>query len=157
MKEIERKFLVDTSKWQRPSGGGLECRQGYIFVEDDRLLRVRLMGGKGFLTFKARNSGISKYEFEYEIAAEDATEMLEKFCKGSIIEKVRYKLEHAGMLWDVDEFKGDNEGLITAEIELEEVDQDFEMPGWVGKEVSSDKRYLNVSLSKQPYKDFEKE
>lgn len=154
MKEIERKFLVDQTKWQTPAEGGKYYKQGYLFCDPEKSVRVRLIGKAGYLTIKVKDTDISRYEYEYEIPAEQACEMLDNFCTDSMIEKVRYVLDFCGMFWEVDVFGGDNEGLIIAEVELESEDQEITLPGWVDAEVTGDPKYLNVNLAKLPYKDF---
>ena len=148
-KEIERRFLVDKQLWSPHAKGGLVCRQGYILSDGDKLLRVRIIGGKAYLTFKAKGQGIARVEYEYPIPVEDAAVMLDKFCDGALVEKVRYEFEIAGMKWCVDVFAGANEGLILAEIELDDENQQFEKPIWITEEVTADPRYLNVNLAKK--------
>lgn len=147
--EIERKFLVDKHQWSPPAKGGLACRQGYIFSDGDKLVRVRIIGDKAYLTIKAKGLGISRIEYEYPIPVEDAAVMLDKFCDGAIVEKVRYEFDFAGVNWCVDVFVGNNEGLILAEVELDDEDQQFEKPIWIAEEVTADQRYLNVNLAKK--------
>jgi adenylate cyclase len=148
--EIERKFLV-TSTAFLVGLEGTRCRQGYIATRDTTAVRVRLMGQRAFLTLKGNITGISRAEYEYPIPVEDADQMLDSLCDPPLINKTRYRLEHQGMVWEVDVFAGDNIGLVVAEIELEHEDQAFEKPPWLGQEVSHDKRYLNFNLSRTPY------
>ena len=157
--EIERKFLVTGDDWRKTAGTGLSCRQGYITTgSTDATIRVRLLNGRGFLTIKGPTKGISRAEMEYEISAEDARYMLANFCGGGIIvSKVRYILIHDGSRWEVDEFDGDNKGLVVAEIELEREDQSFDKPDWLGEEVSFDRRYTNAALSREPFKNWKAE
>lgn len=152
--EIERKFLVDHKKWgevAKPTG--TYYRQGYVMNEPDRILRVRVAGAKAFITIKGGNSGISRKEFEYEIPVTDGIELLDNFAI-SEVEKTRYCLHFAGKLWEIDEFHGDNSGLITAEIELQQEDETFELPAWIAAEVSTDARYYNSNLSVKPFKNW---
>ncbi len=150
--EIERKFLVDHDKWhQFNKPEGTHYRQGYMLDEVKRTVRIRVAGNQGFITIKGSTSGITRKEFEYEIPVADAIELLDGFT-ASDIEKVRYKIHFEGKLWEVDEFHGDNEGLIVTEIELQHEDEQFHKPDWVMVEVSDDKRYFNSNLSKSPYK-----
>jgi len=150
--EIERKFLVDHEKWQQlKKPEGTQYRQGYMLDEVKRTVRIRVAGKQGFITIKGSTLGITRKEFEYEIPVTDAIELLDGFTAGGI-EKVRYKIHFEGKLWEVDEFHGDNKGLIVAEIELQHEDEQFTKPDWVTVEVSDDKRYFNSNLSKQPYK-----
>jgi adenylate cyclase len=154
--EIERKFLVDHEKWKKlKKKAGTHYYQGYLVDEINCTIRVRLAGNKGFVTIKGANSGISRKEFEYNIPASDAFELIKSFAKSSV-EKVRYKIKFAGKLWEVDEFLGDNEGLIMAEIELKDEKEEFEKPGWLADEVSYDDRYYNSNLSKHPFKNWGK-
>ena len=146
--EIERKFLVNKQLWSQPAKGGLVCRQGYIFSDGDKLARVRIIGDKAYLTIKAKGQGITRMEYEYPIPVEDAAVMLDKFCGGALIEKIRYEFDFAGMNWCVDVFAGANEGLILAEVELDDENQQFEKPIWTAEEVTADQRYLNVNLAK---------
>lgn len=151
-KEIERKFLVDKQKWaQFSKPEGRHYRQAYLINEIEKTVRVRLTPDSAFLTIKSATDYISRTEFEYEIPVSDAKEILSRFCKNEI-SKNRYKPVIGGKSWDVDEFLGDNEGLIVAEIELEFESQEFEIPDWIGEEVSGDKRYYNAYLINHPYK-----
>jgi len=151
-KEIERKFLVTGDGW-RTDAVGLTCLQGYV-PSSTCTVRARIMGDKGYLTIKARDKGVTRTEFEYEIPLSDATELLTRFCEGTLIEKVRYRVEYAGLVWEIDEFTGANAGLIVAEVELEHEGQAFEKPEWIGAEVTHDRRYLNSSLARQPYRQW---
>jgi len=150
--EIERKFLVKSEAW-REGPPGVEMRQGYLARNEERSVRVRVAGDKAFITVKGRGRGISRAEFEYPVPLEDAREML-GLCLPSLIEKTRYERQHAGHLWEVDEFQGDNAGLVVAEIELDAEDRDFEKPEWAGEEVSDDTRYLNACLAERPWRDW---
>ena len=152
--EIERKFLVNHDKWaatDKPAGQKLQ--QGYIVDDESRTLRLRIAGNAAYLTFKSGTAGISRHEYEYSIPVTDAAELFKQFVKTGL-EKTRYCLNHAGKLWEVDVFAGENEGLIIAEIELDSEDEKFELPQWVGLEVSHDARYYNSSLSAKPYKSW---
>jgi adenylate cyclase len=148
--EIERKFLLTGDAW-RGMAVGIEYRQGYLGLDKERTVRVRIAGDQAFLTIKGKTNGISRMEYEYPIPVEDASILLAELCEQPIIEKKRYKISYQGFVWEVDEFFGENEGLFVAEIELEEEGQEFEKPPWVGTEVSSDRRYCNASLIKKPY------
>ena len=152
--EIERKFLVSGDSW-RKSAVGIDFRQGYLPTRDSCAVRVRTMGPDSVLTIKGRTSGISRQEFEYGIPREDADQLLDSFCELPLIEKTRYQVQHEGFCWEVDVFKGENQGLIIAEIELENENQKFLLPEWVGNEVSDDPRFFNVNLVKNPYKNWE--
>jgi CYTH domain-containing protein len=148
--EIERKFLVIGIAYKDGSSG-IFHRQGYLSTAKDRTVRVRTAAGKGFITIKGKMLGVSRPEYEYEIPLRDAEEMLVTLCEGSIIEKMRYRIAYSGSIWEVDEFLGDNAGLVVAEVELEEENQLIKFPSWVGKEVSHDVRYLNSNLTRNPY------
>ena len=153
--EIERKFLLTGDDW-RKLAGGTYYRQGYLNSQKERTVRVRTIDDKGFLTIKGISVGATRMEFEYEIPVEDANVLLYKLCEEPIIEKNRYKIEFAGFIWEVDEFFGENDGLIVAEIELESEDQQFDKPEWIGEEVSGDPRYFNSNLIKHPYSSWDK-
>ncbi|MCR8557153.1 CYTH domain-containing protein [Mucilaginibacter sp. BJC16-A38] len=154
--EIERKFLVDHEKWSKaPKSAGTYFRQGYLLNEKNRTFRVRVADTRAFITIKGGTSGISRKEFEYEIPVADGIELLDNFAI-SQVEKTRYCIDFAGKLWEVDEFYGDNAGLITAEIELQHEDEAFELPEWVAVEVSMDARYYNSNLSVNPFNTWNK-
>ncbi|MDB9312585.1 CYTH domain-containing protein [Spirulina sp. CS-785/01] len=148
--EIERKFLVKGEEW-RNLGTGEVYRQGYFPTEEGCTIRVRVVGERGYLTIKGKTQGVSRTEFEYGIPVSDAEEMLEELCDRPLIEKIRYQIHQGDLLWEVDEFKGENEGLIVAEVELSSEDQDIFFPHWVGEDVSHDPRYYNINLMKFPY------
>jgi adenylate cyclase len=154
--EIERKFLVDAEHWrQLAKPEPTHLRQGYIVNEVDKTIRVRMAGEKAYLTIKGATTGISRSEYEYPLPVRDAIELLDSFAV-SWIEKKRYRINFAGHLWEVDEFLGDNLGLIVAEIELGHEAAEFELPGWISVEVSGDKRYYNSSLSIHPFKKWKR-
>lgn len=148
-KEIERKFLVREGSWR--SQKGTRYRQGYLNSVKERVVRVRTIGDKGYLTIKGLTVGASRLEFEYEIPRQDADQLL-NICEKPLIEKTRFKVVEAGFVWEIDEFFGKNHGLIVAEVELESEDQEFPRPPWVGEEVTGDPRYFNSNLIKKPYK-----
>ena len=148
--EIERKFLVIGDAW-RALAAGVTYRQGYLLAEKERTVRVRTMNNKGFLTIKGQSTGITRLEYEYEIPVTEADELLDRLCRKPLIEKKRYTIPFQGFLWEVDEFFGENNGLIVAEIELATEDQTFPKPDWVGREVSDDPRYFNARLSRHPF------
>ena len=148
-REIERKFLVIGESWKKP-GAGVLYRQGYLSTHKERVVRVRTMGDKAALTIKGVTVGASRLEFEYEITLDDAGQLLD-LCEKPLIEKTRYRIEHAGLVWEVDEFHGVNEGLVVAECELEAEDQEIEKPDWVGDEVTGDPRYYNANLVARPF------
>jgi CYTH domain-containing protein len=148
--EIERKFLITGEAW-RELAKGTAYRQGYLSTVKERTVRVRTIDDKGFLTIKGITVGATRAEYEYEIPAGDANEMLDDLCEQPIIEKKRYKVPLDGFIWEIDEFGGVNEGLIVAEIELESEDQEFNKPDWIGDEVSGDPRYFNSNLIANPF------
>jgi adenylate cyclase len=149
MVEIERKFLIKTELWQ-PSAKGVEIKQGYLSVDPERVVRVRVAGEKAFLTIKGKPEGIVRSEHEYEIPKNHADNLL-KMCLDFPVEKTRFKEKIGDMVWEIDVFKGENKGLIMAEIELEDENQNVDLPDWIGEEVSSDSRYYNAWLSRNPF------
>ena len=148
--EIERKFLLKSKDWRVP-GTGTPYRQGYLSTVPERTVRVRLIRDKGYLTIKGISVGATRAEYEYEIPAEEAGEMLDNLCERPLIEKTRYRVEYQGLTWEIDEFGGDNAGLIIAEVELDEEDQTVMLPDWVGQEVTGDRRYYNANLIADPF------
>jgi len=152
-KEIERKFLVK-DKSILTSLEGFLYKQGYLNTNPERTVRVRIIGTKGYITIKGINSGAVRTEYEYEIPYADADEMLNDLCKKPIITKLRYQLEFEGLIWEVDEFKGDNEGLVIAEVELPYESMRVNKPIWVGSEVTGDNKYYNSNLVSNPYKNW---
>lgn len=149
-KEIERKFLVKGEQWKE-GATGIVYRQGYLSSVKERVVRVRTIENKGFITIKGITKGVSRAEFEYEISVADANDMLDGICEKPIIEKKRYKIPYDGLIFEVDEFFGENAGLIVAEVELADEKQKVELPGWIGTEVSGDPRYFNSNLIAHPY------
>jgi adenylate cyclase len=150
--EIERKFLVKGS-FKEAAFDALRITQGYLSTVPGRSVRVRLKGDKGFLTIKgpSHDGGLSRFEWEKEIGADDARAFLE-LCEPGIIDKTRWLVKAGPHTFEVDEFHGDNEGLIMAEVELGAPDEAFEKPAWLGEEVTGDRRYYNSYLTKTPYK-----
>jgi len=146
--ETERKFLVAGTEWRQASPARIS--QGYLNRDKERTVRVRLAGDRAFLTIKGITKGASRAEFEYEIPVDDAEQLL-KLCEGPLIQKVRHVIEYKGLKWEIDEFMGDNAGLVIAEVELQSEDQAFERPRWLGKEVTGDARYFNANLAVCPY------
>lgn len=147
--EIERKFLPSNYDWKTLTVG-IEYRQGYLCSDQQRTVRVRIAGDKGLLTIKGRSRGFTRTEYEYPIPRKDAHHILETMC-GNLVEKKRYTISYKGFLWEVDEFSGLNQGLVVAEIELTSEDQVFEIPEWIGKEVTGELRYSNSQLAIRPY------
>lgn len=157
MIEIERKFLVKSSDFKEQAFAQNQIAQGYLSSLPERTVRVRIKGKKGFLTIKGigHHSGMSRFEWENEIPLDEAQELL-KLCEKGKIEKTRYEIKAGKHVFEVDEFYGENEGLIMAEIELESETESFEKPEWLGEEVTNDERYYNAYLSKNPFKTWEK-
>jgi len=152
--EIERKFLVVGDAWRQ--GEGVPYAQGYLNRAAERTVRVRIAGDHAFLTVKGVSKGATRAEFEYEIPRADAEQLLQ-LSDGPVIRKNRRIVEHRGSTWEVDEFFGENEGLVVAELELETEDQDFAKPEWLGREVTDDPRYYNSSLAGNPYRNWRDE
>jgi adenylate cyclase len=151
--EIERKFLVDTrGLGELPAGK--RYRQGYLPAAGNISVRARICDDAAWLTIKGETTGASRLEFEYPIPVTDASDILESLCQGSIIDKTRHLVEHAGHTWEIDVFAGDNAGLVIAEVELESEDEAVDLPGWVAGEVTQDPRYYNASLVTDPYCDW---
>ena len=149
-KEIERKFLVRDNTW-RGQDGGKRYRQGYLSTVKERTVRVRTTGDKGFITIKGESVCATRSEYEYEIPLVDANEMLDRLCERPLIEKTRYRVSHEGLVWEIDEFEGDNRGLTIAEVELKDETQSVTLPGWIGQEVTGDPRYFNANLVANPF------
>jgi len=149
--EIERKFLLSSAAWRAQVCERTLLRQGYLANTERASVRVRLAGDAGVLSVKTMTRSMSRAEYEADIPAQDAREMLERLCEGALIEKWRHIVQHAGDRWEIDEFLGDNAGLIIAELELDSEQQAFERPPWFGDEVTHDERYFNVRLSQQPF------
>lgn len=150
--EIERKFLVNQDQWhdiEKPVGEFY--RQGYLLTDPKKTIRVRQTSDKGFLTIKGISLGASRAEFEYEIPFEEAKELLDQFSV-SELSKIRYKILFEEKLWEVDEFLGENQGLIVAEIELESEEEKFALPYWIGKEVTGENQFYNSNLTLNPFK-----
>jgi len=148
--EIEKKFLLKGNKWRIPEKA-VHYRQGYLSRSRECIVRVRTIKDKGFLTIKGITIGATRAEYEYEIPKGECNAMLENLAEKPIIEKNRYTLDYKGFTWEIDEFLGENQGLVVAEIELDFEDQKFDTPEWVGKEVTGDPRYFNSNLICFPY------
>jgi adenylate cyclase len=155
--EIERKFLV-SDRSVVVGLAGTEMRQGYLSVDPERTLRVRIAGRRAFVTIKGApsDSGASRAEYEYEIPVGDAAEMLDRLALRPLVEKTRYRLPVGRLTWEIDVFEGDNEGLVVAEIELPTEAMGVVLPDWIGEEVTGDPRYYNASLVGHPYRDWDK-
>jgi adenylate cyclase len=152
MKEIERKFLLSGDDWMYSveSVSGISISQGYLNKDKNRTVRIRTYDNDGFLTVKGLTTGCTRPEYEYRIPLKDALELL-SICDGSIISKTRYHVIYHEFTWEIDVFHGDNFGLVVAEIELKSEDEEFDIPHWVGVEVSTDPKYFNSNLSITPY------
>ena len=146
--EIERKFLVVGDDWRAASA--VPCVQGYLNRDKARTVRVRIVQEQAWLTIKGTSAGATRAEFEYPIPLADARQLL-ALCDGPLVRKTRRVVEHAGSTWEIDEFQGDNAGLVVAEIELASEDAPFVAPPWLGAEVTHDPRYFNSSLAAAPY------
>lgn len=152
--EIERKFLVDKQKWDAvPKPQGMNFRQGYILNSKQQTVRIRVADESGYINLKSALDATSRHEFEYEIPLEEAKQILDLFAKTQI-QKIRYEIEVGGKIWEIDVFSGDNEGLIVAEIELDDASEAFEKPDWVTNEVTTEGRYTNSALINHPFKDW---
>ncbi len=151
--EIERKFLLLSDEYKAASTSK-RIIQGYICSDKNRVVRVRIYGEKAYITIKNATIGFARNEFEYAIPVEDAQVMLAEICEKPIIEKVRHRYDYKGFCWEIDEFHGENEGLVMAEIEFPSVDCVFEKPPFIGEEVTNDTRYYNASLIRNPYKNW---
>ncbi|RMZ51471.1 CYTH domain-containing protein [Flavobacteriaceae bacterium PRS1] len=152
MVEIERKFLVNSNAFKKEAFKSTRIIQGFLNTDKERTVRVRLKGDKGFITVKGKsnNSGLSRFEWEKEISKTDAESLL-KLCEKEIIDKIRYEVKVGNHIFEVDEFFGDNEGLIIAEVELNSEDETFKKPDWLGQEVTGQIKYYNSQLSKLPF------
>lgn len=149
--EIERKFLVDHEQWRllnKPEGK--HYRQGYILSDDIKTIRVRVTDEHGYITIKGKTKGISRLEYEYTIPVNEGVELLNNFAV-SELEKIRYCISYEGKVWEVDDFLGENQGLLVAEIELEDEAETFKLPQWITVEVTGDKKYYNSALSIEPF------
>jgi CYTH domain-containing protein len=155
MNEIERKFLVTSTEFLSESKKSNRIVQGYLNSNPERTVRIRIKGTQGFITIKGKGneSGTTRFEWEKEIEVTEAEQLL-LLCEDGVIDKVRYEIPFGKHLYEVDVFEGDNKGLIIAEIELEDENESFEKPNWLGAEVTGDDRYYNASLSVSSYKNW---
>lgn len=155
MIEIERKFLVLNNDFRKESFANNQIAQGYLNTDPERTVRVRIKGNDGFLTIKGsgNETGLSRFEWEKKIDLDDA-KLLMKLCEKGAISKTRFEIKIGKHVFEVDEFYGENQGLIIAEIELESENEIFEKPNWLGKEVTNDEKYYNAYLSKNPFKNW---
>ena len=148
--EIERKFRTKGVDFLANQEGE-RLTQGYLSHDPRATVRLRVQGDNAWLTIKGKTHGASRSEFEYPIPTADAHAMLEEMCPQGVIDKTRYRIQVGEHVWEVDEFHGDNQGLVVAEVELDSEDQPFERPPWLGEEVTDDPRYYNSALSRTPY------
>lgn len=155
-REIERKFLVE-GDFKKDAFQKKRITQGYFSTSPGRTVRIRVSDDKGFITIKGgvHKSGVGRYEWEMEIDLHDAQELME-LCDSGVIEKTRYLIKCGNHTFEVDEFCGDNNGLVVAEVELESPDEKFESPEWLGREVTRERRYYNAALARNPYKKWTK-
>lgn len=152
--EIERKFTVIDDTWKQHVTGSEKITQGYLANTDKCSMRIRSSSEKASINLKSMRIGIQRLEFEYPIPIDEANDMLNSLCIQPAIIKTRYYVSHADDCWEVDVFEGENIGLVVAEIELDEPDQAFDIPSWLGEEVSNDTRYYNISLVENPYQNW---
>lgn len=148
--EIERKFLLKNDAW-RGLAPGVAYRQGYLNSAKERTVRIRTVGDRAFLTIKGLTVGATRAEYEYPIPLADCEAMLDTLAEKPLIEKTRYRIRLGDLTWEIDEFFGENRGLVVAEVELEREDQPFARPAWLGEEVTGDPRYFNANLISHPY------
>ena len=153
--EIERKFLVKKGFNFKNYGKTIEIYQGYLCLDKERTVRIRIKAQKGYLTVKGITKGFTRYEFENEIPLKEAENLL-RLCVPPILYKTRTYINYKNHIFEIDEFYNENEGLITAEIELKSENESFDKPEWLGKEVTNDKRYYNANLIKNPYSKWKK-
>jgi adenylate cyclase len=152
--EIERKYLVRHQGWREHVRHSEQYLQGYLLLDGRASVRVRVSGDRARLNIKSGELSIFRREYEYEIPRSDALEMLDSLCTGSIIDKRRHFVDFKGHTWEIDVFGGENAGLVVAEIELNDADEPFAKPDWLGEEVSEDPRYFNVSLVTHPFREW---
>ena len=157
MIEIERKFLVHNDAYKKEATSIEKIVQGFLNTHPERTVRVRAKDNKGYLTVKGKSNatGTTRFEWEREIDVEEA-ELLLKLCEQPILKKTRYKISYGNHIFEVDEFYGDNQGLVIAEVELQNEQEPFDEPDWLGEEVTGDVRYYNARLIKEPYKSWTK-
>jgi len=149
--EIERTFLLRDDSWRVQADAGVHYSQGYLSSDPQQCIRVRLAGDRAWLGIKKATSMLRRLEYDYPIPVEDAAELLKEICDDNRIDKTRYRVQHAGHVWEVDVFEGANSGLVVAEIELNDEQETFARPPWLGEEVSHDPRYYNMNLARIPY------
>lgn len=152
--EIERKFLLADEGWRELVVRSSRIRQGYMGKADKASVRIRIQGASANINIKSATLGMRRQEYEYVIPLDEAEEMLDTLCNTPQIDKTRFIVEHDGHTWEIDEFYGDNQGLLVAEVELTAEDEGFSRPDWLGEEVTEDPRYYNVNLIRHPFKDW---
>jgi adenylate cyclase len=154
--EIERKFLVVGEAWRGAAVRRVRMRQGYLTRDGRCSIRVRLTDDEARLNLKSAVVGRVRQEFDWPIAADEARAILDELCLRPLIEKVRHFVPYAGLTWEVDEFEGENAGLVVAELELEDPDAAFEAPPWLGREVTDERRYYNQALVEAPFRSWDR-
>ncbi|TPQ24817.1 CYTH domain-containing protein [Methylomonas sp. EFPC3] len=154
--EVEHKFLLANDAWRDEVEDSVLYKQGYLSGSPLSSIRVRISDSQAWLNIKSATIGTHRLEFEYEIPLADAEQLLAELCHKPVIEKVRHFVRREPHLWEIDEFLGDNQGLIVAEIELSQIGESFAKPTWLGQEVTDDLRYYNNNLAKNPFKDWDK-
>lgn len=153
--EIERKFRVTGDGWREEDSESTRLKQGYLNEPGRCSIRVRLADDYAELNIKAAVIGTARAEYEYRIPVSEAESMLDDFCAHTPIEKIRHRVMHAGHMWEVDEFLGANAGLVVAEIELDDADEVFERPDWLGVEVTDEHRFYNHALANAPFSQWD--
>lgn len=156
-KEIERKYLVNLKEWtslKKPAG--MHYKQGYLCIAPEMSIRIRITESQAFITIKGKLNGATRTEYEYDIPMEDAKQMIRDLVTGTI-SKIRYKIYFENKLWEVDQFLEKNDGLLLAEIELKDEEEEFAIPGWIGREVTNDDRYYNANLVANPYEKWKEQ
>lgn len=156
MQEIERKFLVNSEAFKNEAFKRARIVQGFLNTDPNRIVRVRVHGEQGFITIKGKpnETGVSRFEWEHQISLAEAEELL-RLCEPGIIEKTRFEVQNGEHIYEVDEFLGENEGLVVAEVELKSESESFSKPDWLGVEVTGDIKYYNSNLSKNPFKNWQ--
>lgn len=149
--EIERKYLLKHDGWRQHIQHSARIRQGYLGAMARASVRIRIEGDKANINIKSAELSLRRMEYEYAIPVDEANEMLDKLCESPQIDKFRHLVKQGAHTWEIDEFCGDNAGLIVAEIELTAEDEVFELPSWAGEDVTQDPRYYNVNLVKHPF------
>ena len=155
--EIERKFLVISNAWENFISNSLNLRQAYLSNNERSSVRIRLSNNKANINIKSMELGLSRLEYEFSIPYDEAEEILDSLCNKPQIEKIRHHIVYAGKLWEVDVFSADNAGLVVAEVELDNIDEEVQIPSWAGKEVTQLARYYNSNLIKYPYSEWSDE